>query len=490
MAISPAGEISEREAQVLAALGTHLSNAQIASRLSISIRTVESHVSSLLRKLGASDRRELAALSHLAAPADPRMTSQIRSLPVARTSFVGRQRERAAVLAALRESRLVNLVGPGGVGKTRLAVVAADSSGKVGAFVDLVPVREGLLGQAVAAALGVAERPQISLDEAIRHSLSARNCLLVLDNCEHLLEPVSAFVDRILATCPGLQVLTTSRQALGVAGRTVPVPPLSLVSESSGGTAGSEAETLFCERAAEADPEFRAAAGAVRTLCTRLEGMPLAIELAAARSASLGVDGLLTALTDHLRALTGGRGADARHWSMRAVIDWSHDLLDTDERELFRRLGVFVAGFDLAAAAAVAGDEREAAVAHTLGRLVDKSMVAMVRRSVGGQRWRLLETVRAYALEQLGQCGEEADVHTRHTQWALAAVRALEDRLAAGTPDDPLGVGESWRADFRTGRRRPARRGRPTRPGRPRPWPLARTPAVRAAVPDRGADPV
>src|SRR5262249_30471185 len=154
--------------------------------------------------------------------------------------------------------------GPGGVGKTRLAAAVADSSGRTGAFVDLVPVREGMLAQAVAAALGVVERPRVSLDDAIRHGLSGRNCLLVLDNCEHLLAPVTAFVERILAACPELRVLTTSRQPLGVPGRTVPVPPMSLVSDSSGGPVGSEAETLFWERAVEADPDFHAESDGVR----------------------------------------------------------------------------------------------------------------------------------------------------------------------------------------------------------------------------------
>jgi len=442
VAAGPGGEVSEREAQVLAALGAHLTNAQIASRLSISIRTVESHVSSLLRKLGVADRRELASMSHLAGP-ESRPIAQIRALPVARTSFVGRERERAAVLAALDGSRLVHLVGPGGVGKTRLATVVAESSGLVGAFVDLVPVRDGLLSQAVATALGVVERPRAPLDDVVLQSLRRPNCLLVLDNCEHLLDAVSAFVERMLTACPELRVLTTSRQPPGASGRTLPVPPLSLVSGSTGGPAGSEAETLFNDRAVEADPGFQADPELVRTLCGRLDGMPLAIELAAARSASLGVDGLLTALADHLRALTGSRAADPRHWSMRAVIDWSHDLLDTDERTLFRRLGIFVGGFDIAAAAAVAGDMPAAEVADVLGRLIDKNMVAHQRRSPTGRRWRLLETVRAYAAEQLAASGEEDSVRGRHGTWAMAAATTLEDAL-----EGPLGAGEAWRESF------------------------------------------
>jgi predicted ATPase/DNA-binding CsgD family transcriptional regulator len=428
----PSREMSEREAQILAAVGAHLSNAQIASRFSISIRTVESHVSSLLRKLGVTDRRELAALADLVAGPESPVTTRIRALPVARTSFVGRERELEAVLAALRESTLVNLIGPGGVGKTRLAVVVADASGSIGAFVDLVPVREGMVLQAVATALGVVERPRVPLEDVIHQALNRRNSLLVLDNCEHVLDPVSAFVESALGACRELRVLTTSRHPLGVAGRSVQIPPLSLVSDVSGGAAGSEAEKLFYDRAAAADPEFHADAEMVRALCSRLDGMPLAIELAAARSASLGVEGLLTALGDHLRALTGGRGADARHWSMRAVIDWSHDLLDDDQRTLFRRLGVFVGGFDLLSAVAVSPDGRAAAVADTVGRLVDSNMVTHQRRSSPDHRWRLLETARAYALERLATSGEESAIRERHTQWAHATARALERRVQAG----------------------------------------------------------
>ena len=221
--------MSEREAEVLDAVGAHLSNAQIAGRLHISVRTVESHVSSLLRKFGAADRRELAGLaSAVGAPA------AAVGLPARWTSFVGREGERATVLAALGEARLVTLVGPGGVGKTRLAVEAAReaaSSFPSGcAFADLVPVREGFVVQSVASVLGVSERPQQPLAEAVLDYLAGRRALLVLDNCEHLLAEAAAFTERLLAACPGVRVLVTSRERLAVAGEhMVTVPPLSLV---------------------------------------------------------------------------------------------------------------------------------------------------------------------------------------------------------------------------------------------------------------------
>ncbi|MFC9976697.1 ATP-binding protein [Spirillospora sp. NPDC127200] len=206
--------------------------------------------------------------------------------------------------------------------------------------------------------------------------------LLVLDNCEHVIDEAAAFAERILTACPGTRVLVTSRERLGVPGeRIVPIAPLPL---------GSDVERLFHDRALSADPEFAAESAVVADLCARLDGMPLAIELAAARSASLGAMGLPAALEDALRLLSGGRGGDERHRSLRAVLSWSHDLLDGKEQALFRRLGVFVGAFDLDAAAAVGGDR--ASVADLLGRLVDKSLVVHVRGRVS--RWRLLETVR------------------------------------------------------------------------------------------------
>ncbi|MGW0068095.1 ATP-binding protein [Streptosporangium sandarakinum] len=441
------GEVSAREAEVLEALGARLSNSEIASRLHISVRTVESHVSSLLRKYGVADRRALAALAGGAAPpeaAPPGRTAappgRMAGLPAALTSFVGRERERAAVLAAFGESRLVTLLGPGGVGKTRLAAVvagdAAPSFPAGGAFVDLVPVGGGFVAQAVAAALGVTERPRQPLEDAVAERLGRGRSLLVLDNCEHLLDAVAGFVERTLSVCPGARVLVTSRERLGVPGeRIVPVAPLPVA---------SDAERLFLDRAAAADPGFTADPAVVAELCARLDGMPLAIELAAARSASLGADGLLATLDDVLRLLAGGRGAVERHRSLRAVIGWSHDLLGEEERTLFRRLAVFTGGFDLDAAVAVTRGGGRGPVADVLGRLVDKSLV--VRRG-GESRWRLLETVRAFAADRLAAAGETDETRRRHLEWAAATATALEDRTAGATalPDPRAG---GWRDDF------------------------------------------
>jgi predicted ATPase/DNA-binding CsgD family transcriptional regulator len=421
-----AERISEREAEVLAALGARLSNAQIANRLHISVRTVESHVSSLLRKYGMADRWALAELAR----SGEREPGLIAGLPAAGTTFVGRGAERAAVLAAVEEARLVTLLGPGGVGKTRLAAVVAEDAVALfpsgGAFVDLVPVRGGFVARAVATALGVTEGSHQPLDEAVAARLGTGRSLLVLDNCEHVIDEAATFAERILAACPGTRVLVTSRERLGIPGeRSVPISPLPL---------GSDAERLFGDRALAADPEFVAEPVVIAELCARLDGMPLAIELAAARGASLGTTGLLAALEDALRLLSGGRGGDERHRSLRAVLSWSYDLLDEEEQTLFRRLGVFVGAFDMDAAAAVGGDR--AGVADLLGRLVDKSLVVHLRGRVS--RWRLLETVRAFALAQMSAAGEEDKTRACHLRWAADAASTAEGRLG-----DP-----AWREDF------------------------------------------
>ncbi|MBM7791368.1 ATP-binding protein [Tenggerimyces flavus] len=408
-------EVSEREAEVLAALGAGLSNAQIAGRLHISVRTVEGHVSSLLRKYGVADRRELGALASTTTASVP-APGHVVGVPQSRTTFVGRAQDLDDVLAALASHQLVTLVGAGGVGKTRLAAAVAEAAASLfpfgGAFVDLVPVRDEFLPEAVAAALGVTERGQRPLVDAIVDRLSRGRSLLVLDNCEHLVDAAAAFVDRVLTACPSAVVLATSRERLGLPGeRALPLAPLPL---------GSDAEALFEDRARAADPAFAPDPGVVADLCSRLDGMPLAIELAAARSASLGATGLLTGLGDYLRLLAGGRGPVVRHRSLRGVLDWSHELLSADEQAMFRRLAVFVGPFDLAAAASIATDGDAVAAADVLGRLVDKSLVTHRAGS-----WRLLETIRAYAGECLDASGERADIVRLHLAWATEAAASF-----------------------------------------------------------------
>ncbi|MFI0350858.1 ATP-binding protein [Actinomadura sp. 9N407] len=422
-------EVSAREAEVLALLGLRLSNAQISGRLHVSVRTVEGHVSSLLRKYGVAGRSELAGLAETVGDGAPPPLGRLAGLPAARTSFIGRAGERDAVVAALRDGRLVTLLGPGGVGKTRLAMVVGEAVTSLfpfgGAFVDLAPVGAGFVAQTAAEALGVSERPQQPLEDTIAERLARGRSLLILDNCEHLLDAAADFAERIQSACPQATILATSRERLGLPGeQVVPVGPLPLA---------SDAERLFTDRALAADPGHAADPAVVADLCARLDGLPLAIELAAARSASLGASGLLTALGDYLRLLAGGRGPAVRHRSLRGVIGWSHDLLDEEERTLWRRLAAFNGAFDLAAVSAVCAVS-PAAGADVLGRLVDKSLVIHRRGPVS--RWRLLATIRAYAAEQLDLSGERAEVQHRHLEWAAATAAALEDPLDGRWTED------------------------------------------------------
>jgi predicted ATPase/DNA-binding CsgD family transcriptional regulator len=426
--------VSPREAEVLAAVGERLSNAEIAAKLYISVRTVESHVSSLLRKFGVTDRWALVDRARLARTDAPGLApGLVVGVPAAWTSFIGRDRERELVLAALADARLVTLVGPGGVGKTRLAAEVAEAAARslaAGvAFVDLVPVRDGYVAQAVAATLGLVEGPQQPLESAIAERFGPGRALLVLDNCEHLLPAVAGFVARLLSACPGTRVLATTRERLGLAGeRLLPIKPLPLT---------SDAVALFRDRAALVDPDFDADASILADLCARLDGLPLAIELAAARSAALGVDGLLAAVENTSRLLSGGRGTDQRHQSLHAVIGWSHDLLDEEARMLFRRLAVFAGGFELDMIVAVSAGDR-AVVADVLGRLVDKSLV--IHEPAAG-RWRLLDTIRAFAVDQLDTSGERDEIQERHLCWAAATATRLEQALAGAR-------GGGWRGEF------------------------------------------
>lgn len=419
--------VTDREAEVLALLSERLSNAQIARKLHISVRTVEHHVSALLRKHSAADRRALARFADRGLTDLPRRLARLPSL---HTSFVGRVAERDLVRATLRSGRMVTLLGPGGVGKTRLAIAVAEmmapAFGNRGAFVDLTSVRDGFAAPAVAAALGVSQQPQQPLLDTITDQLGERPALLVLDSCEHLLDAVAEVVARVIAACPAVVVLATSRERLRLPGEhTVPVAPLPL---------RDDAAALFRDRAVAVDPGFTADADTVRPICARLDGIPLAIELAAARAPALGAQALLTALDDLVRVLAGGRDPDPRHRSLHAMIDWSHQLLDEPEQVMFRRLAIFTGSFDLPAAAAVADVGGATVVADLLGRLVDKNLAVYDPQTA---RWRLLDTIRAYARQRLTAADDHAAVRGRHLRWAQAAAATLEGRL-----------GGDWRGEF------------------------------------------
>ena len=448
--------VSDREAEVLALVGEHRTNAEIAARLYISVRTVESHVSSLLRKLMVDDRRGLVDVAEsLGAEAGsdggdsvvpPAVTPAAVApvLPRPLTSFVGRASERADLAAALTRNRLVTAVGPGGVGKTRLALaVAADVADRYAAgsrYVDLVPVTDpAMVGAAVAASLGYGELPGQSLTDTVTARLRDAEALLVLDNCEHLVDGVVRFVERLLSDCPQVVVLATSRARLLVPYESVfPVAGL-----SRSGDDGGDAVALFLDRAGLAGwvPASDDDRRRVEAVCESLDGLALAIELGAARVSALGLGGLEAGLAHRLGVLTGGSRLDDRHRSLRSMLDWSYELLTSDDQAVLRRVAVLAAPFTADAATVVVtatdgrsdlgssgvADPGSGGVAETLARLADHSLLVVgVDPARGVTRYRMLETIRQYGQERLDEVGEGDDVRTRHLAWCLATARSLD----------------------------------------------------------------
>jgi predicted ATPase/class 3 adenylate cyclase/DNA-binding CsgD family transcriptional regulator len=354
--------------------------------------------------------------------------------PAQLTSFVGRAAQVAEVRDLLSADRLVTLTGAGGIGKTRLAVEVAthagDEFGDGVRYVDLAPITDqGLVAVTMARALGLPDQPGRSTTETLLRFIRDRHMLIVLDNCEHLLDASAALVTALLGACPRLTVLATSREPIGVPGElTWRVPPLSLA---------DDAIELFADRARLARPDFSLtgdeAAVAVE-ICERLDGMPLAIELAAARVRALSLPEILDSLHDRFRLLTGGaRTAVRRQQTLRASVDWSHAMLTEPERILFRRLAVFMGGFDLPAAQAIAGDAglHRHQVLDVLTLLVDKSLVA-AENAGGRTRYRLMETVRQYALEKLSESGEADDVRGRHRDHYTSMAALLDEASKSG----------------------------------------------------------
>ena len=364
--------------------------------------------------------------------------------------FVGRVRELDELERLLASSRLVTLTGAGGSGKTRLAAEVATrlarSSGKPVAWVDLAALSDPeQLARYVAASLGIGEQADRTHTQTLVDQLCPHAVLLVLDNCEHLVDACASLARSLLLGCPRMRVLATSREALGVAGETAwLVPPLGLPPAAHASMASvheSEAGQLFVARARDANAAFELTEGNaadVAAICRRLDGIPLAIELAAARARLLAPAQIAQRLDDVFRLLAGGRGALPRHRTLREAIDWSHALLDDDERLLFRRLGVFARGFTLEAAEAVCADGscRTEDVFEVLSALVDKSMV-QAEPHADDARFALLEPMRQYALEKLEESGEDAVLRERHARFFADFADAAEPSIRGGTREDP-----------------------------------------------------
>ncbi len=417
-----------------------------------------------LLDLGAVRLRGLADPEHVSQVVHPALQRQFpalrslaetpNNLPQQLTSFVARERELAEVTRQLGDTRLLTLVGGGGFGKTRLSLqVAATVLDDFPDGVWLVELASTsaarLVPQAVASALGVKEDPGFPVLDALLKFARERRFLLVLDNCEHVVHACAELARQLLETASGVTILASSREPLAIRGESMyPLAPLPVPAPAP--TSRAEiintcaAVQLFTDRATAAQPSFRITdenAAAVAEICRRLDGIPLALELAAARLRSMPIERIAERLSDRFRLLTSGdRTALPRQQTLRALIDWSYDLLDEDERTLFRRLAVFAGGATLEAVEAIgAGDGMGADV---LARLVEKSLVTL---DAVGERYRMLETVREYALERFVASGEMDAVQTQHLAFYLTMVEAA-------TPDWNGPKQSAWLARFDTER--------------------------------------
>ncbi len=400
-----------------------------------------------------------AALDELARGRSPRLAPAAprHNLPIHLTSFIGREKEIADVKQRLSNTRLLTLTGPGGAGKTRLAQQVAAEVLATPAFpdgawlVELASLSDpALVAQSVAGVLGVRDEPDYPLTRALADMLHHKSLLLILDNGEHLIEACAELAEALLRVCPGLTLLVTSREALGIGGESVMrVPPLSSPDpqhlpplEALG---AYEAIRLFVERASRVRPDFRLTqdnASVIAQICRRLDGLPLALELAAARVRAMTVEQIAARLDDRFRLLTGGsRTALPRQQTLRALIDWSWDLLTEAERALLRRLSVFWGGWMLEAAEVVGADRNRpevnepaatmlppANILDLLTHLVDKSLVT-VEDQGGETRYRLLETIRQYTGEKLLEAGEAEGARDRHLDYFLRLSHEAEPLL-------------------------------------------------------------
>lgn len=410
------------------------------------LKQYDACVRALREELGVEPSQETISLYDeikQAGGVPPSGKSRSTNLPTPLTSFIGRDKELTQITGLLDTSRLVTLTGPGGVGKTRLAIQAANKLGRKfrdGVFwVGLVGLAdENLIPLEIAQSLNLRELAQEPLLESLKTHLKSRQVLIVLDNCEHLIRGCAMYAEQLLAACPELKILATSIESLGLFVETAWQVPSLPLPESQRSLSLQELQEfasieLFTERARTVNSRFALTdqnSKSVAQICRCLDGIPLAIELAAARIKVLSVDEIAARLDDRFSLLTAGsRTAIPRHQTLRATINWSYDLLTEAERILFCRLAVFAGGFTLEAAEAVCNDEalKRNEVLDVLGRLADKSLVIVEQESPGeGTRYRLLETIRQYALERLIERGETPAIRMRHLEYYLVLAEESE----------------------------------------------------------------
>jgi non-specific serine/threonine protein kinase len=387
------------------------------------------------------------------------------NLPMQLTSFIGRERELEEVKQLLSSTRLLTLTGSGGTGKTRLALHLAADLLAVKQFangvwlVELAPLADPtLVTQTVASTLGVREQPGRTILDALTDYVHAKSMFLILDNCEHLIQTCAQLADTLLRAAPRLKILTTSREALGIAGETIyRVPSLPLPESQQlhdlDALEQNDCVYLFIDRAMAAHPSFRLReknASAVADICRRLDGIPLAIELAAARIKVFPPEEIAARLDDRFRLLTGGsRAALERHQTLFALIEWSHNLLSEAERVLLRRLSVFARGWSFEAAQAVCDDGLGDEVLDLLTHLVDKSLVA-VEEEKEEARYRLPETIRQYARDKLLQSGESEQIRDRHLEFFTHFAETAEPKLRSGEQLEWLDRVETEHDNLRT----------------------------------------
>ncbi len=443
--------LTARELQVARLVRDGLTDRDIAERLFITRRTAEWHLKQIFNKLGFNSRSQVAAwVAHDQAVGSTTESSSGRrhNLPLQLTTFVGRGSELFEIERLMATKRLVTLIAVGGAGKTRLALEVAtrtlDAYPDGAWLVDLTPIREGhLVSRVFGSTLGVHERPRQPVGQTLTEHLRTRHLLLVVDNCEHVIEDCAALVEAILRSCPGIRVLATSREALRVSGETVwRVAPLAVPDPAApievDDLARCEAVSLFLDRAQLIAPGFEMNlenASPVAELCRRLDGIPLAIELAAARTGSMSPGQILNLMQDRFELLTGGsRTGPVRHRTLQSALDWSHNLLSDQERSLFRRLSVFAGGFGVDALEQVCagGDLKVNTITGLLSSLVEKSLVITSGDGSGPIRFRMLETLQQYAEGRLAESGELEGVSRLHCQFfvwlAEQAAPHLESR--------------------------------------------------------------
>jgi predicted ATPase/DNA-binding CsgD family transcriptional regulator len=450
--------LTKREEEVLELIAFGLTNKEIAERLSLGRRTVETHVEHVLGKLSAPTRtRAVAEAGRLGLLGGAPSTSSRSSpstlsnnLPFQLTALLGREQDLIDVKSLLAKHRLLTLSGSGGVGKTRLAlrvgVDLLDAHPDGIWFCDFSPISDSASAAmgVVAKAIGVRERPDRSLSESIVNTLEHKHALVIFDNCEHVLNAAADLADKILHSCPNIRILVTSRQRLGITGEVV-LRVRSLAVPESGGRPSAEqamsygAIALFTDRAQAADSRFTLTdenAPVVAEVCRRLDGIPLAIELAATRMHVTDVHTVARSLDDRFKILSGGsRTALPRQKTLQALIDWSYELLAPKERKLLERLGVFGCDFDLQAATAVcAGDGLPySELLDPMIALVDKSLVVLQTKGMH-ERYALLESTRVYALEKLERSGERELYARRHAEHFRARAQAADEGYGLGSP--------------------------------------------------------